>query len=105
MLKKMTVSALAAMLLMGTMSAYAANVDPSAKAFRHFDEYEHCKNLAVKFDSYVQNHSDAKNIDRAKELRNQGQQAWNDADFLYGTHSLEQALLDIGITPPAAHFF
>ena len=105
MLKKMTVSALAALLLMGTVSAYAAQPDPGSKGERRFDEYEHCKNLAAKFDGYVDNHSDAKNIDRAKELRNQGLEACTNGSFLYGTHSLEQALLDIGITPPAAHFF
>lgn len=103
MLMKIVFPLLTAVVLAGSVSAQAAT-NRDEKGDMRFSEYQHCKNLATKFDSYVANHSDAKNLARAKELRTQGMQACDNYDFMYGTHSLEQALLDVGITPPSAHF-
>ena len=105
MFKMMVFPLLTALMLAGNLSAQAAQTDRGEHGDMRFTEYQHCKNLATKFDSYVANHSDARNIDRARELRNQGMAACSNYDFMYGTHSLEQALLDIGITPPATHLF
>ena len=104
MFKKMIFPLLTALVLAGSVSAQAAQADHGEKGDMRFSEYQHCKDLAAKFDSYVANHSDAKNLARAEQLRKQGMQACENYDFMYGTHSLEQALLDVGITPPAGRF-
>ncbi len=108
MTTKLIAPALAVLLLAGAGSAYAtgkANREGNDQATRQFNEYTQCENLAAKFDELEAKHMDAKNLGRAKDLRTSGMEACQNDDYMYGIHSLEQALLDIGVTPPAVTYF
>lgn len=106
MTKKMIAPALAVLLLATAGSAYAkGGGEGNDRATRQYNEYTQCENLAAKFDKLETKHQDAKNLARAKDLRTSGMEACQNDDYLYGIHSLQQALLDIGVTPPSATYF
>ena len=106
---KMIAPALAALMLAVATSAYAARTSGgklgNGLANRNYDEYTQCEKLASKFDKLEMKHQNAKNFDRAKGLRTEGMDACQSDNYLYGIHSLQQALLDIGVTPPSVHYF
>ena len=104
MIKRIAIPMVAALMLAGIGSAYATPERGDAGDAR-YDELSHCQNLAAKFDMYSMRHEGAKHMARAKELRSEGMEACTNDDFMHGVHSLEQALLDIGVTPAPASYF
>lgn len=102
---KMIAPALAVLLLATTGAAYAKGGEGSDRANRQYSEYTQCQNLAAKFDQLEKKHMDAKHFGRAKDLRTSGMEACQNDDYLNGIHSLQQALLDIGVTPPSVNYF
>lgn len=112
MLHKFTLPILAALMLAGSGVAYAATTGATGDAGDHgnathmrYQYYARCQDLANTFDMRVGDHPDAQHLARAKELRDEGMQECSQDNYLYGVHTLEQALLDIGVTPPMANYF
>jgi hypothetical protein len=104
MTTKMIAPALAVLLLASSGAAYAKG-EGGDRANRQYSEYTQCEHLAAKFDKLEKKHMDAKHLNRAKDLRTSGMEACQTDDYLYGIHSLQQALLDIGVTPPSVNYF
>lgn len=104
MIKKVIAPVLTVLVLAGAGSAYAASDRGDASEMR-YKEFTKCEDLASKFDQSVDKHQDAKNLARAKQLRSDGMMACSRDNYMQGIHSLQQALLDIGVTPPSVDYY